>query len=70
MNTNTNQYINMGNINRDNKGEAYYEFSYSPVLPKRLQKPSHSDQNESSLSNLVLFLKKWFCCGGMNINEK
>jgi len=62
-NTNTNQYINMGNINRDNKGEAYYEFSYSPMLPKTIQHQISPEKTETSISNLVYYLKKWFCCG-------
>jgi len=62
-NTNTNQCINMGNINRDKNGEAYYEFSYSPMLPKTIQHQISPEKTETITSSLVYYLKKWFCCG-------
>ena len=52
--------INMGSINRNNKGEPYYEFSYSPMLPKA---SSNIVNKETNGNSLISYLKKWFCCG-------
>ena len=52
--------INMANINRNNKGETYYEFAYTPMLHKTLPNTDNKEINENSV---ISYLKKWFCCG-------
>jgi hypothetical protein len=55
------------NINRNNNGEArdardardaYYEFVYSPMLPK----PSPPLVNEIKGNSVLYYISKWFCC--------
>ncbi len=56
------------NINRNNKDdareardarEAYYEFVYSPMLPKSSSRPPANEIK----GNLVLYyISKWCCC--------
>ena len=51
--------INMGSINRDKNGEAYYEFIYSPILPKSTYQVQEIKDN-----SVLYYLKQLFCCGG------
>lgn len=55
--------MNMGNINRDKSGEAYYEFVYSPILPKKSIETSMYHVKEISEKNMSYYLKRLFCCG-------
>jgi hypothetical protein len=56
--------MNMGNINRDKSGEAYYEFVYSPLYPKKtIEKSTHHVQ-EISEKNMSYYVKRLFCCYG------
>lgn len=50
--------INMSNINRDKNGEAYFEFVYSPMLPKTTSKPIHKKEE-----SIFYILKRCLCCG-------
>lgn len=60
---NTIPSINMGKINRNNKGEAYYEYVYSPLL----NKPSSNINTQEVKENSVLYyVKRLFCCGGVD----
>lgn len=45
----------MGSITRNSSGEAYYEFVYSPMLPKTTKRIV----KEISVFD---YLKKWLCC--------
>jgi hypothetical protein len=45
------------NLNRNNKCEAYYEFVYSPMLPK-----STPPVNETNENSVLYYISKWFCC--------
>jgi len=56
--------MNMGSICRDKNSEAYYEFVYSPIFPKRsmTQTSLHGDQ-EITEKNMSYYLKRCFCCG-------
>ncbi len=56
--------MNMGNINRDKSGEAYYEFVYSPILPKKSIETSTHHFQEISEKNMSYYLKRLFCCYG------
>ena len=57
--------MNMGSITRDKSGEAYYEFVYSPLYPKRsmTQASLYGDQ-EIKGYGISYYLKRWFCCYG------
>lgn len=58
------------NINRNNKDdahdahdardarEAYYEFVYSPMLPK----PSQPPVNKTMWNSVLYYISKWCCC--------
>jgi hypothetical protein len=48
---------NIGSINQGKNGEAYYEFIYSPILPK----PSAS-ANEIKGNSILYYISKWCCC--------
>lgn len=56
--------MNMGNINRDKSGEAYYEFVYSPLYPKKTIEKSIHHVQEISEKNMSYYLKRLFCCYG------
>lgn len=56
--------MNMGNINRDKSGEAYYEFVYSPLYPKKTIEKSIHQVQEISEKNMSYYLKRLFCCYG------
>jgi hypothetical protein len=56
--------MNMGNINRDKSGEAYYEFVYSPLYPKKSIETSTHHVQEISEKNMSYYLKRLFCCYG------
>ena len=56
--------MNMGNINRDKSGEAYYEFVYSPLYPKKTIEKSTQQVQEISEKNMSYYLKRLFCCYG------
>ena len=58
LNTNPVSNINMSTINRDKNSEAYYEFVYSPLLPKTTSNSTYS-QEES----VLCYMKRCFCCG-------
>jgi hypothetical protein len=47
----------MGSISRNSNGEAYYEFVYSPALPKLT--PHVQEIKENSVLN---YLKRMLCC--------
>ena len=51
----TNPVNAMGSITRNSSGEAYYEFVYSPMLPKTTKQVV----KEISVFD---YLKKWLCC--------
>jgi hypothetical protein len=52
----------MGSVTRNSNGEAYYEFVYSPVLPK-----PKSLVQEIKEHSVVYYLKRLFyCCEGGN----
>jgi hypothetical protein len=55
--------INMGIINSNNKGQQYYEFSYSPMLPKTSSKMSVSNDIKTKENSLLNYFKHLFCCG-------
>jgi hypothetical protein len=57
--------MNMGSITRDKNGEAYYEFIYSPLYPKKAmtQASLYGDQ-EVKRDGISYYLKRWFCCYG------
>lgn len=54
----TNPVNAMGSITRNSSGEAYYEFIYSPMLPK----PTDTIKEVKTKSVLDYF-KQIFCCG-------
>lgn len=56
--------MNMGNINRDKSDEAYYEFVYSPLYPKKTIEKSIHHVQEISEKNMSYYLKRLFCCYG------
>ena len=49
----------MGSVNRNSNGEAYYEFVYSPVLPKLTPRVQEIKEN-----SVLYYIKQMFCCGG------
>ena len=49
----------MGSVTRNSSGEAYYEFVYSPMLPKPI-----SQVQEKKEHSVVYYMKQLFCCGG------
>ena len=49
----------MGSVNRNSNGEAYYEFVYSPALPKLT--PRVKEIKEKSV---LYYMKQLLCCGG------
>ena len=56
--------MNMGSITRDKSGEAYYEFVYSPLYPKKTIEKSIHQVQEISEKNMSYYLKRLFCCYG------
>jgi len=49
----------MGSVTRNSNGEAYYEFVYSPALPKLT--PRVKEIKEKSV---LYYMKQLLCCGG------
>lgn len=54
--------IAMGNINRNDKGEVYHEFIYSPMLPKTSSNSLQNNDNGIKGNTLTNYLMQLFCC--------